>query len=334
MRCRVLLLVSVVVMAVVWGLSSCEKMIVDDESSSSTEQNEVKGNLILKISVAGVTPMETTRAEEADLSKFFTRLNIVAYQNGKKVKGVNQDVMAENFGTIGMSLEPGTYQVLVVAHSSEGNPETGDITRIKFTNENGFTDTFYSFTEIEVVEETKEYSISIKRLSSMLRFIINDNIPSDVYSIDFTLTGGSGAFNAQTGFGSVHSIQRKTVVIDHTKSSPYAFDLYTILWEEFKSDGLKLDVVPRKADGKTPYNEGRTIKNITVVRNAITELSGNFFTDSPGGNDSGGGDNTGGDNNGGNDTGGGTTELEDSIATSFNIVVDPTWSDSIIHKTY
>lgn len=332
MRRRVLLLLSVLVMAVVWGLSSCEKMIVDDESSSSTEQNEVKGNLILKISVAGVTPMETTRAEEAELSKFFTRLNIVAYQNGKKVKGVNQDVMAENFGTIGMSLEPGTYQVLVVAHSSEGNPETGDITRIKFTNENGFTDTFYSFTEIEVVEETKEYSISIKRLSSMLRFIINDNIPSDVYSIDFTLTGGSGAFNAQTGFGSVHSIQRKTVVIDHTKSSPYAFDLYTILWEEFKSDGLKLDVVPRKADGKTPYNEGRTIKNITVVRNAITELSGNFFTDSPGGNDSGGGDTGGGDNTGGDDTGGGTTEPEDSISTAFKVTVLTEWADTLRMK--
>ena len=239
MRCRVLLLVSVVVMAVVWGLSSCEKMIVDEEKTSSSEQ-EVKGNLILKISVAGVTPMETTRAEEADLSQFFTTLNLAVYQNGEKVKKiVSQKVTDNNFGILSMQLEPGIYQVLVVAHSSEGNPDFSNLKQIKFTNSDGFSDTFYSLSEIEVKEETEEHSLELTRVTSLLRFVINDAIPREVSMIEFTLTGGSGAFDATTGFGSVRSQQKITFTIDHSQIAPYVFDFYTILWEEMKDDGLK-----------------------------------------------------------------------------------------------
>lgn len=326
MRCRVLLLVSVVVMAVVWGLSSCEKMIVDEESSSSTEQNEVKGNLILKISVAGVTPMETTRAEEADLSKFFTTLNLVVFKNGERVKNmVTQKVSDKNFGTLGMQLEPGTYQVIVVAHSSDGNPDVS-LSQVKFANADGFSDTFYSINEIEVKEETKQHFIELTRVTSLLRFIINDEIPAEVNSIEFRLTGGSGAFEVTTGYGCVRSTQDSKFIIDHTQKAPHIFDLYTILWKEMKNDGLSLYVAARKADGKSLIKE-LDIKGIKVVRNAITEVSGNFFTDSPGGDDTGGGDNTGGD-----DTGGGTTEPEDSISTAFKVTVLTEWADTLRMK--
>lgn len=325
MRRRVLLLLSVLVMAVVWGLSSCEKMIVDDESSSSTEQNEVKGNLILKISVAGVTPMETTRAEEAELSKFFTRLNIVAYQNGKKVKGVNQDVMAENFGTIGMSLEPGTYQVLVVAHSSEGSPSLADPSKIDFTNKVGFTDTFFSYSTIEVKAEAEEHAITMKRVTSMLRFIINDEIPADVTSFRFLYIGGSAAFDAtKDGVGCEQSQQ--LVTVDYDASKPAVFDLYTILRKDLKGENIDINLTVT-AYRKNAASITKDIKNIPLKPNAITEVSGNFFTDSPGGDDTGGGDNTGGD-----DTGGGTTEPEDSISTAFKVTVLTEWADTLRMK--
>ena len=326
MRRRVLLLLSVLVMAVVWGLSSCEKMIVDDESSSSTEQNEVKGNLILKISVAGVTPMETTRAEEADLSKFFTTLNLVVFKNGERVKNmVTQKVSDKNFGTFGMQLEPGTYQVLVVAHSSEGNPEIKSPSKVDFSNQAGFSDTFFSYSTIEVKAESEEHAITMKRVSSMLRFIINDEIPANVTSFRFLYIGGSAAFDAtKDGVGCEHSEQ--LVTVDYDASKPAVFDLYTILRKDLKGENIDINLTVT-AYRKNAASITKDIKNIPLKPNAITEVSGNFFTDSPGGDDTGGGDNTGGD-----DTGGGTTEPEDSISTAFKVTVLTEWADTLRMK--
>jgi len=309
-----------------WGLSSCEKMIVDEAQEPATT-DKVEGNLILHISLTGLTPMQGTRSEEPSLGDYFTTLNLVAYQEGKKVKGpLTQKVDSPNFGTLSMKLEPGTYQVLVVAHSSKGNPDFPNLEKIKFANDDGFSDTFYSFSDIEVSEEAREHNITMSRITSMLRFIINDTIPDEVKYIDFLMTGGSGAFDAYTGYGCVNSTQRFLFPVDHTVDGPHSFDLYTILWPTFKEDGIHLVVTPRK-DEIAAYSEGRDF-NIHIDRNVITEYSGYFFSEAPGGDDNGDNDE---DPNSGEDPGDdtGNTEQGDSISTSFNIGVNVAWADTI-----
>lgn len=249
--------------------SSCEKMNVND--FSDTDSGEP--NLVLNVVTTGNEAM--TRAGE---SKFWTRLNFAVYQNGKKVKGLNQTEGDNGYGQAELTLEEGTYQVLVLAHSSDGNPTTTSAEKLQFTNAMGFTDTFYYYGTITVTNQQQTHNITLNRVTALLRFIINDDMPANVSSMKFYYTGGSGALNATTGFGCVDS--KQTVMIDvnpQTLTKPYTFDLYTIPRES--SASLNLTV--------TAYDPAQTVvlersfKNVEVQTNKITEFSGDFFTNTP-----------------------------------------------------
>lgn len=248
-------------------LPACEKMAVDDYA---TNKNSKNANLVLKVVTTGNEAM--TRA---DGNTFWTHLNFVVYQNGKKVKAVNQAEGDDDYGQAELTLEEGIYQVLVLAHSCDGNPTTTTAEKVQFTNAIGFTDTFYYYGNITVTNKQQTHEITLNRVTALLRFIINDDMPANVSNLKFYYTGGSGALNATTGLGCVDSKQTVIMVVNPaTLTKPYAFDLYTIPRET--TANLNLTV--------TAYDETqtviceRTFKNVEVQTNKITEFSGNFFT--------------------------------------------------------
>ena len=80
-------------------------------------------------------------------------------------------------------------------------------------------------------EEAVDYQVSLDRIVSRCSFVLTDEtIPSDVKKMQFYYTGGSGAFDAATGLGSVAS--KQTVTVDVTDGSQKQFDLYTFLHEQ------------------------------------------------------------------------------------------------------
>jgi hypothetical protein len=260
---------AVLLIAVLAMTTSCEKMNVSDISGKDSGEP----NLVLNVVTTGNEAM--TRA---DGSTFWTHLNFVVYQNGKKVKGLNQVEGDDNYGKAELTLEEGTYQVLVLAHSSDGNPTTTSAEKLQFTNAMGFTDTFYYYGSISVTNEQKTHNITLNRVTALLRFIINDDMPSNISNLKFYYTGGSGALNATTGFGCVDSKQTVIIVVEpSTMTKPYTFDLYTIPREP--TANLNLTV--------TAYDETqtvvleRTFKNVEVQTNKITEFAGDFFTNTP-----------------------------------------------------
>ena len=121
------------VMSVVFALASCEKAIISDENESES----TKGNLRVNVFQIEKTPFASlTRAKEAAFA--VSRLNFAIYdQAGLRLKQVNQESSAADFGSAGFQLEPGTYQLVVVGHSSSGNPTMTDPTKIQFTNSTG-----------------------------------------------------------------------------------------------------------------------------------------------------------------------------------------------------
>lgn len=266
---------TVLLIAVFAMTFSCEKMNVNDFSGKDSGEP----NLVLHVVTTGNEAM--TRS---DNTKFWNRINFVVYQNGKKVKGVNQVEGDDSYGQVGLTLEEGTYQVLVLAHSSDGNPTMTTAEKIQFTNAIGFTDTFYYYGTITVTDTQQTHNITLNRVTALLRFIIKDDIPANVSNLKFYYTGGSGALNATTGQGCVDSKQTVIMVVDPTTmTKPYSFDLYTIPQEATAS--LNLTV--------TAYDETQTVvhehsfKNVEVQRNKITEFSGEFFKggDTPGEDD-------------------------------------------------
>lgn len=261
---------AMLLVAAITVLSACEKM---DVGNSTAKSENSEANLIINVVVTGNEAM--TRA---DGSSYWTRLNFVVYQNGKKVKAVNQTEGDDSYGQAALTLDEGTYQLLVLAHSSDGNPTMTTAEKVQFTNAIGFTDTFYYYGTITVTSEPQTHNITLNRVTALLRFIINDDMPANVSNLKFYYTGGSGALDATTGFGCVDSKQTVIIVVEpSTMTKPYSFDLYTIPHEQ--TANLNLTV--------TAYDETQTVirehtfKNVEVEMNKITEFSGSFFTEEP-----------------------------------------------------
>ena len=119
------------------ALCACQKASIYDDG---LEQGSTP-NLVVSVFKLEQTPFSViTRAEPAEAC---TRLSFVVYDlEGKRVDQVNQTTSSANFGTASFQLEEGDYQLVIVAHSSDGNPTMTDLIKIQFTNKQGFSDTF------------------------------------------------------------------------------------------------------------------------------------------------------------------------------------------------
>ncbi|MBO4672928.1 MAG: FimB/Mfa2 family fimbrial subunit, partial [Bacteroidaceae bacterium] len=255
---------------VVFMVFSCEKLEIPNDQ----ETGDVKGNLRVSVFQIENTPFESlTRSTEA-ASAVVTRLNFAVYDtDDSRLKQVNQTSDMADFGHASFQLPEGTYQLVVVGHSANGNPTMTNPAKIQFTNATGYTDTFLCYGEVTIGEEAVDYQVSLDRIVALCRFVITDDIPADVHKMQFYYTGGSGAFNAATGLGSVAS--KQTVTVDITDGSQKQFDLYTFLHEQ--SDNIALKVTALDASGNVLYE--RTF-DVPMEQNHITWLSGAFFNGS------------------------------------------------------
>ncbi len=248
-------------------LCGCEKPLLQDETSG-VEEN---GNLSISVYQFENTPFASlTRAA---VSEVCTRLNFAVYaQDGTRVKQTNQEVEKAGFGTCTFQLEEGTYRVVVVAHSSGGNPTMADASCIKFTNAQGFSDTFMYSQEVTLGEEAVNLSVTLNRIVALCRFCITDDIPANVSKLRFNYTGGSGAFDATTGLGCVNSKQAMTFDVT---SGQKEFDLYSFLHD---TEGtIHLTVTGLDASGGELMS--RTF-DVPMKQNHITWVSGAYFTGS------------------------------------------------------
>lgn len=258
--------------------SSCEKALLNVDQSDE----DPDGNLTVSVFQIEKTPFgNLTRGADASVtraakpaSEVCTRLNFAIYTlEGTRVKQVNQVSTDANYGAATFQLEAGTYQLVVVGHSSGGNPTMTDPTCIKFTNAQGYTDTFIHSETITIGEDPVEQPVVLHRITALCRFVLTDaTIPADVKTMRFYYTGGSGAFDAATGFGSVNSKQdvKFTVTADQKQ-----FDLYTYLHD---TEGtIHLTVTALDASSNVLYE--RTF-DVPMQQNYITWLSGAFFNGS------------------------------------------------------
>ena len=255
--------------------TSCEKAFFsDDETTGETDGNlRVRGFQIEKTPFGSLTRAALPASEVCD------RLNFLIYNtDGSRAKMVNQTSSDKNFGTASFQLDEGDYFLVVVGHSANGNPTSTNPQKISFTNAQGYTDTFLSNGDITIGEEPLEADVTLERIVALCRFVITDDIPADVKKMQFYYTGGSGAFNAYTGLGSVNS--KQTVTFDVASPSAMTddgrqFDLYTFLHEQ--SDNVALKVSALDASGNELY--GREF-DVPMEQNHITWLTGAFFNSS------------------------------------------------------
>ena len=262
------LVFTLVVICGVFALVSCEKAATIEEDS-----DDISGNLRVSVYEIEQTPFASLTRGVEPVANVCTRLSFAVYDmGGSRLKQVNQEKSNASFGVAGFQLEEGDYQLVVVGHSASGNPTMTNPAKIQFTNSTGYTDTYLYCKEVTIGEEAVDCEVSLNRIVALCRFVITDDIPSEVKKLRFYYTGGSGAFDAKTGMGSVAS--KQDVKFD-VVSGQKQFDLYTFLHEP--SDEIALKVTALDANGNELYNREF---DVPMQQNHITWLSGAFFNGS------------------------------------------------------
>ncbi len=234
---------------------------------------EETGNLTVRVYQVEKTAFSNTNVTVKDLC---TRLSFAVYDlDGVRLKQVNQKVEDNSFGTASFELEEGDYQLVAVAHSSNGNPTMTNPDKIQFTNALGYSDTFLYNTTLTVGEAPQTLTLSLERIVSLCRFVINDAIPEGVTRLEFLYTGGSGAFVAETGLGCVNSKQVMKYNVQ-AGAQETQYDLYTFLHQQ--EDEISITVTAYDATDKQLYQRQF---DVPMKRREITWLSGDFFTGDP-----------------------------------------------------
>jgi len=259
-------------------LTSCEQV---DLTENDTSSKDGKVNLTFTISQIETIPFDTsTRASVSDLC---SRFSVALFQNGSKVKVVNQSIDDADFGTITISLAPGQYQLVAIAHNGLGNCSISSTDKVTFQN-NHLSDTFYYYGSLDVTEASVT-PLTLKRPVSMFRLVVTDSIPANVVQMQFYYTGGSSTFNPFSGFGCVNSRQTETFSLSgaNNSSSPLGeteggrtFEVYTFPHEA--NDFIDMKITALDAQGQAVAE--KTLGNLYIQPNVITQHTCRFFNDS------------------------------------------------------
>ena len=256
--------------------ASCEKMVIDEEEQPEKTSN---ANLILRVSKSSFHPYDGDTKTVVDMADYCSRFNFVLYQDGKKVKAVTQmkDEAGNDFGQVAMTVSTGTYQLMVLAHSSVGgNPVLSHPEEIQFTNQLGYSDTFYYYGTIEVTTDQTSHDIMLNRATTMVRLNFDEVFPENMGNMKIYYTGESGVLNATTGFGgTTNSKQEKIVNLSSFagQHKTYSLPIYTFMREETGTLNIKI----------TAYNnEGeviveRSYEDVPIEHTKATDFVGEFF---------------------------------------------------------
>lgn len=270
-----LLFVTVLIM----GLSSCEKPQLSEDEPEEPAESGVP----VKFSVVGFDqiPFENeakgTRADKK-LKDVCSSLSFAFFtEGGDLYLSKNQQSSENDFGTLSVSLPEGTYQLVVIAHSTNGNPTFESADKVKF-KDNKVSDTFSAELNFSTTEGP-QHSLTLKRVVSMFRLVTTDIIPSNVKRFKFYYTGGSSSLNGLTGYGCVNSRQTEyRDVTDAMTGKPATFSVYT--FPHVDEDELKMVVTALDASGNTVAEH--TFVEVPIKPRYITQYKGKFFDETGG----------------------------------------------------
>ena len=204
--------------------AACEKYVAEEGTQS--ESKVVDGNLVVKAECVVTRAGETEEGQEAlPLKDRFTRMTMVLYQNDVRVDYVNQDNLDKDFGTMSVDLDPGTYQLVVLAHSGQRSPTTTNCHKISFSAP--LTDVFSYYGDVVVGKEVNKVTVQLTRAVAKIQLTVTGEIPAGVSFFNYIYKGASVTFDPATQTG-VASTTRRNVEVEKA-GVVETFELYTFV---------------------------------------------------------------------------------------------------------
>ena len=267
-------------MATVLLLTSCEKASFDETPTPVKPQPEENRDDLITLTFT-VTQIESAafantneHSRAAAVGEVCSRVNLALYKpDGERVKMINQKSDDANFGQISFTVAAGTYRLVVLAHSCDGNATTTALNKITFPN-NKVTDTFYYSTEFSATSDLSQQLV-LRRITAMVRMVVKDAIPENVKRMKFYYTGGSSTLDGATGLGCVNSKQTEYRDVSAAERNGGAtFEVYTMPHDV--SGQLKLTV--SALDAADNVVKELVLDEVPVTVNTISEYTGSLFT--------------------------------------------------------
>ena len=204
--------------------AACEKYVAEEGTQS--ESKVIDGNLVVKAECVVTRAGETEENQESlPLKDRFTRMTMVLYQDDVRVDYVNQVNTDPGFGTMSVDLDPGTYQLVVLAHSGQRTPTTTNCHKISFSAP--LTDVFSYYGDVTIGKEASEKTVQLTRAVAKIQLNITDDIPDNVSFFNYIYKGASVSFDPATKLG-VTSSTRRNVEIEKAEGVK-TFELYTFV---------------------------------------------------------------------------------------------------------
>ena len=204
--------------------AACEKYVAEEGTQS--ESKVIDGNLVVKAECVVTRAGETEENQESlPLKDRFTRMTMVLYQDDVRVDYVNQENSDPGFGTMSVDLDPGTYQLVVLAHSGQRTPTTTNCHKISFSAP--LTDVFSYYGDVTIGKEASEKTVQLTRAVAKIQLNITDDIPEGVSFFNYIYKGASVSFDPATQIGVVSST-RRNVEIEKAEGVK-TFELYTFV---------------------------------------------------------------------------------------------------------
>ena len=204
--------------------AACEKYVAEEGTQS--ESKVIDGNLVVKAECVVTRAGETEENQESlPLKDRFTRMTMVLYQDDVRVDYVNQENSDPGFGTMSVDLDPGTYQLVVLAHSGQRSPTTTNCHKISFSAP--LTDVFSYYGDVVIGKEANKITVQLTRAVAKIQLNITDEIPEGVSFFNYIYKGASVSFDPATQIGVVSST-RRNVEIEKAEGVK-TFELYTFV---------------------------------------------------------------------------------------------------------
>lgn len=248
--------------------AACEKYVAEEGTQS--ESKVVDGNLVVKAECVVTRAGETEEGQEAlPLKDRFTRMTMVLYQNDVRVDYVNQDNLDKDFGTMSVDLDPGTYQLVVLAHSGQRSPTTTNCHKISFSAP--LTDVFSYYGDVVVGKEVNKVTVQLTRAVAKIQLTVTDEIPAGVSFFNYIYKGASVSFDPATQKG-VASTTRRNVEVEKADGVK-TFELYTFV----SSDDQTVDWDFAGYSSKKEVLGSKKISNIPVALRNVTKIESKVF---------------------------------------------------------
>ena len=185
--------------------------------------------------------------------------------------------LANNFGTFNVQLPVGAYDLVVLGYGDTIPATVSSFTSIQMANSRM---TFLALQTVNISNASHgTINVELSRISTQLRFVTTDTVPSGVNTVRITLSGGGKDLNPSTGLANTNTgiVSNVTGFPGRVGQRPQIY-CNTLLC----ADEQTMDVVVEVLDANGQVLIAHNLTDVPFKRNRRTVLTGTLYHHTPG----------------------------------------------------